>query len=210
MTREEIKNSSRTKVIEYFVNEYMFDGKSNEELSGSMVKVLAVLDEWFGKNDKKWQVDKVYEEFEESRDALKAWKQSKDEFTRFHVIVEVSDFLAAFASFVKKYIGSVEEKDIKDEDSEFTNMLDTIKGIIELVEITPKEVVINIENKFLEIYMGLTTYRKLKSGDTRDILCRVIRTLYTTKEINDANNEKKIVKEIRRMWYAREFNKIFD
>ena len=58
--------------------------------------------------------------------------------------------------------------------------------------------------------MGLTTYRKLKSGDTRDILCRVIRTLYTTKEINDANNEKKIVKEIRRMWYAREFNKIFD
>lgn len=210
MTREEIKNSSRTKVIEYFVNEYMFDGKSNEELSSNMVKVLAVLDEWFGKNDKKWQVDKVYEEFEESRDALKAWKQSKDEFTRFHVIVEVSDFLAAFASFVKKYIGSVEEKDIKDEDSEFTNMLDTIKGIIELVEITPKEVVINIENKFLEIYMGLTTYRKLKSGDTRDILCRVIRTLYTTKEINDANNEKKIVKEIRRMWYAREFNKIFD
>lgn len=210
MTREEIKNSSRTKVIEYFVNEYMFDGKSNEELSSSMVKVLAVLDEWFGKNDKKWQVDKVYEEFEESRDALKAWKQSKDEFTRFHVIVEVSDFLAAFASFVKKYIGSVDEKDIKDEDSEFTNMLDTIKGIIELVEITPKEVVINIENKFLEIYMGLTTYRKLKSGDTRDILCRVIRTLYTTKEINDANNEKKIVKEIRRMWYAREFNKIFD
>ena len=210
MTREEIKNSSRTKVIEYFVNEYMFDGKSNEELSGSMVKVLAVLDEWFGKNDKKWQVDKVYEEFEESRDALKAWKQSKDEFTRFHVIVEVSDFLAAFASFVKKYIGSVDEKDIKDEDSEFIEMLDTIKGIIELVEITPKEVVINIENKFLEIYMGLTTYRKLKSGDTRDILCRVIRTLYTTKEINDANNEKKIVKEIRRMWYAREFNKIFD
>mgnify|MGYP000250889622 FL=1 len=210
MTREEIKNSSRTKVIEYFVNEYMFDGKSNEELSGSMVKVLAVLDEWFGKNDKKWQVDKVYEEFEESRDALKAWKQSKDEFTRFHVIVEVSDFLAAFASFVKKYIGSVEEKDIKDEDSEFIEMLNTIKGIIELVEITPKEVVINIENKFLEIYMGLTTYRKLKSGDTRDILCRVIRTLYTTKEINDANNEKKIVKEIRRMWYAREFNKIFD
>jgi len=210
LTREEIKNSSRTKVIEYFVNEYMFDGKSNEELSSSMVKVLVVLDEWFGKNDKKWQVDKVYEEFEESRDALKAWKQSKDEFTRFHVIVEVSDFLAAFASFVKKYIGSVDEKDIKDEDSEFTNMLDTIKGIIELVEITPKEVVINIENKFLEIYMGLTTYRKLKSGDTRDILCRVIRTLYTTKEINDANNEKKIVKEIRRMWYAREFNKIFD
>lgn len=209
MTREEIKNSSRTKVIEYFVNEYMFDGKSNEELS-SMVKVLAVLDEWFGKNDKKWQVDKVYEEFEESRDALKAWKQSKDEFTRFHVIVEVSDFLAAFASFVKKYIGSVEEKDIKDEDSEFIEMLNTIKGIIELVEITPKEVVINIENKFLEIYMGLTTYRKLKSGDTRDILCRVIRTLYTTKEINDANNEKKIVKEIRRMWYTREFNKIFD
>lgn len=210
MTREEIKNSSRTKVIEYFVNEYMFDGKSNEELSSSMVKVLAVLDEWFGKNDKKWQVDKVYEEFEESRDALKAWKQTKDEFTRFHVIVEVSDFLAAFASFVKKYIGSVEEKDIKDEDSEFIEMLDAIKGIIELVEITPKEVVINIENKFLEIYMGLTTYRKLKSGDTRDILCRVIRTLYTTKEINDANNEKKIVKEIRRMWYAREFNKIFD
>lgn len=210
MTREEIKNSSRTKVIEYFVNEYMFDGKSNEELSGSMVKVLAVLDEWFGKNDKKWQVDKVYEEFEESRDALKAWKQSKDEFTRFHVIVEVSDFLAAFASFVKRYIGSVEEKDIKDEDSEFIEMLNTIKDIIELVEITPKEVVINIENKFLEIYMGLTTYRKLKSGDTRDILCRVIRTLYTTKEINDANNEKKIVKEIRRMWYAREFNKIFD
>lgn len=210
MTREEIKNSSRTKVIEYFVNEYMFDGKSNEELSSSMVKVLAVLDEWFGKNDKKWQVDKVYEEFEESRDALKAWKQSKDEFTRFHVIVEVSDFLAAFASFVKKYIGSVDEKDIKDEDSEFIEMLDTIKDIIELVEITPKEVVINIENKFLEIYMGLTTYRKLKSGDTRDILCRVIRTLYTTKEINDANNEKKIVKEIRRMWYAREFNKIFD
>ena len=210
MTREEIKNSSRTKVIEYFVNEYMFDGKSNEELSSSMVKVLAVLDEWFGKNDKKWQVDKVYEEFEESRDALKAWKQSKDEFTRFHVIVEVSDFLAAFASFVKKYIGSVDEKDIKDEDSEFIEMLDTIKDIIKLVEITPKEVVINIENKFLEIYMGLTTYRKLKSGDTRDILCRVIRTLYTTKEINDANNEKKIVKEIRRMWYAREFNKIFD
>ena len=210
MTREEIKNSSRTKVIEYFVNEYMFDGKSNEELSSSMVKVLAVLDEWFGKNDKKWQVDKVYEELEESRDALKAWKQSKDEFTRFHVIVEVSDFLAAFASFVKKYIGSVEEKDIKDEDSEFIEMLNTIKGIIELVEITPKEVVINIENKCLEIYMGLTTYRKLKSGDTRDILCRVIRTLYTTKEINDANNEKKIVKEIRRMWYAREFNKIFD
>ena len=210
MTREEIKNSSRTKVIEYFVNEYMFDGKSNEELSGTMVKVLAVLDEWFGKNDKKWQVDKVYEEFEESRDALKAWKQTKDEFTRFHVIVEVSDFLAAFASFVKKYIGSVDEKDIKDEDSEFIEMLDTIKGIIELVEITPKEVVINIENKFLEIYMGLTTYRKLKSGDTRDILCRVIRTLYTTKEINDANNEKKIVKEIRRMWYVREFNKIFD
>mgnify|MGYP000913491239 FL=1 len=210
MTREEIKNSSRTKVIEYFVNEYMFDGKSNEELSSNMIKVLAVLDEWFGKNDKKWQVDKVYEEFEESRDALKAWKQSKDEFTRFHVIVEVSDFLAAFASFVKKYIGSVDEKDIKDEDSEFIEMLGTIKGIIELVEITPKEVVINIENKFLEIYMGLTTYRKLKSGDTRDILCRVIRTLYTTKEINDANNEKKIVKEIRRMWYAREFNKIFD
>lgn len=210
MTREEIKNSSRTKVIEYFVNEYMFDGESNEELSSSMVKVLAVLDEWFGKNDKKWQVDKVYEEFEESRDALKAWKQSKDEFTRFHVIVEVSDFLAAFASFVKKYIGSVNEKDIKDEDSEFIEMLNTIKDIIELVEITPKEVVINIENKFLEIYMGLTTYRKLKSGDTRDILCRVIRTLYTTKEINDANNEKKIVKEIRRMWYAREFNKIFD
>lgn len=210
MTREEIKNSSRTKVIEYFVNEYMFDGKSNEELNSSMVKVLAVLDEWFGKNDKKWQVDKVYEEFEESRDALKAWKQSKDEFTRFHVIVEVSDFLAAFASFVKKYIGSIDEKDIKDEDSEFIEMLSTIKGIIELVEITPKEVVINIENKFLEIYMGLTTYRKLKSGDTRDILCRVIRTLYTTKEINDANNEKKIVKEIRRMWYAREFNKIFD
>lgn len=209
MTDQEVKSSSRTKVIEYFINRYMYND-TDEELSGSMVKVLAVLDEWFAQNDKKWQISKVYEEFEESRDALKAWKQHKDEFTRFHVIVEVSDFIAAFASFVKRYIGSIDMKKIKDEDPEFIEMLDTIKATIQQVEITPREVVVNIENKFLEIYMGITTFKKLKGGDTNDLLCRVIRTLYTTKEINDKNNEKKIVKEIRRMWYAREFNKIFE
>ena len=88
-------------------------------------------------------------------------------------------------------------------------MMDTIVNIINLVGISEDEVITNIENKLTEIFIGVTTYDKLKQGDAKDLLCRVIRTLYTDKEINDVNNEKKIVKEIRRMWYAREFNNIF-
>ena len=209
MTNQEVKNSSRRKVIEYFINRYFYND-TDEELSSGIDKILVVLDEWFAKNNRSWQIDKVNEEYGEIKDAVKSWRDKKDEFTRFHVIVEVSDYIAAFSSYVKRYINSVDLKDIRSDNPDFIEMMEDVKTIIEMVDIKPWEVVTNIENKFTEIFMGIVTYKKLKSGDTKDILCKVIRTLYTTREINDVNNEKKIVKEIRRMWYARNFNKMFD
>ena len=209
MTNQEVKNSSRRKVIEYFINHYFYND-TDEELSSGIDKILVVLDEWFAKNNRSWQIDKVNEEYGEIKDAVKSWRDKKDEFTRFHVIVEVSDYIAAFSSYVKRYINSVDLKDIRSDNPDFIEMMEDVKTIIEMVDIKPWEVVTNIENKFTEIFMGIVTYKKLKAGDTKDILCKVIRTLYTTREINDVNNEKKIVKEIRRMWYARNFNKMFD
>lgn len=209
MTDQEVKSSSRSKLMEYFINRYFYND-TDEEFGSEVDRLLIVLDEWFAKNDKNWQIGKVNEEFGESKDAVKAWREHKDEFTRFHVVVEVSDFIAAFSSYVKRYIGSANLKVIENDNSELIEMMQDIKSIIEMVEVKPIEIITNIENKFAEIYMGIITYKKLKEGNTKDILCKVIRTLYTTKEINDTKNEKKIVKEIRRMWYAREFNKIFD
>jgi len=209
LTKDEVRNSSRTRVVEYFINNYFYSNLE-ETLSNEVKSMLVILDKWFAKNNKDWQISKVYEEYGEATEAFKEWKKSGNEYSRFHVIVEVSDFIAAFSSFVKRYIGSVDMEDIINEDSEFESMLGNIKRIIETVNITSGEIVTNIENKFAEIYVGIVTYQKLTSGNDNDILCKVIKTLYTDKEIKDKSNEKKIVKEIRRMWYAREFTKIFD
>ena len=52
MTKTEVRNSSRSKLIEYFVNQYMFDSKTGETMSSNMNKVISTLDEWFAKNNK--------------------------------------------------------------------------------------------------------------------------------------------------------------
>lgn len=210
MTKTEVKNSSRSKLIEYLVNQYMFDGSTSETMSSNMNTVISTLDEWFAKNNKSWQEDKVNEEYGEATDAFKEWKRNNNEYTRFHVIVEVSDFIAALASFIKRYVESLDKEDLDKESIDISSKLEVIKSIVSKVDISASEVITNIENKFVEIYIGITTYKKIIAGDNKDILCKVIRTLYTDKELKDTKNEKKIVKEIRRMWYAREFTKLFD
>lgn len=209
MNTEQVKGSSRARVIEYFVNRYLFND-ADGEIHSNVDRMLDVLDVWFGKNDKKWHIDKVYEEYEEIKEAYKSWKVNDNEFTRFHTVVEIADFTAALSSYVKTYVGAIDKLSLQKDNEDFIEMFDTVKTVIESVGIQVDEIITNIENKLTEIFIGVTTYEKLKSGDKDDLLCRVIRTLYTDKEINDVNNEKKIVKEIRRMWYAREFTKIFD
>ena len=160
MTGQEVKNSSRRKVIEYFINRYFYND-TDEELSSGIDKILVVLDEWFAKNNRSWQIDKVNEEYGEIKDAVKSWRDKKDEFTRFHVIVEVSDYIAAFSSYVKRYINSVDLKDIRSDNPDFIEMMEDVKTIIEMVDIKPWEVVTNIENKFTEIFMGLVLIKSL-------------------------------------------------
>ena len=209
MNNEQVKGTSRARVIEYFINRYLFND-GDGEIHSSIDRILDVLDVWFSKNDKKWHIDKVYEEYEEIKDAYKSWKVNDNEFTRFHTVVEIADFVAALSSYVKTYVGAIDKLSLQKDNEDFIEMFDTVKSVIKSVGIQVDEIITNIENKLTEIFIGVTTYEKLKSGNSNDVLCRVIRTLYTDKEINDVNNEKKIVKEIRRMWYAREFTKLFD
>lgn len=209
MNNEQVKGTSRARVIEYFINRYLFND-GDGEIHNSIDRILDVLDVWFSKNDKKWHIDKVYEEYEEIKDAYKSWKVNDNEFTRFHTVVEIADFVVALSSYVKTYVGAIDKLSLQTDNEDFIEMFDTVKSVIESVGIQVDEIITNIENKLTEIFIGVTTYEKLKSGNSDDLLCRVIRTLYTDKEINDVNNEKKIVKEIRRMWYAREFTKLFD
>ena len=206
---ETIKLECRSRIIEKLIKDFFFKGKE-VEISSSIDSILDVLEVWFGKNNLQWHIDKVTEEYIEAKEAYESWTKDKNEFTIFHVIVEVSDFIAAFSAIIQRITSSYELDSFREVNEDFPDMIDTIVNIINLVGITEDEVVTNIENKLTEIFIGVNTYDKLKQGDTKDLLCRVIRTLYTDKEINDINNEKKIVKEIRRMWYAREFNKIFN
>ena len=179
-------------------------------MSPSIDNMLDVLEVWFGKNNLQWHIDKVIEEYTETKEAYESWVKDKNEFTKFHVIVEVSDFIAAFSAIVQRITFSYKLDTFKEVNMDFPNMINSIIDIIRLVGITEDEVIANIESKLTEIFIGVNTYTKLKQGDTTELFCRIIRTLYTDKEINDINNEKKIVKEIRRMWYAREFKNILN
>lgn len=205
---ETIKLECRSRIIERLIKDYFFKGKE-VEMSSGIDDILDVLEVWFGKNNLQWHIDKVTEEYIEAKEAYESWSKDKNEFTRFHVVIEASDFIAAFSAIIQRITLSYELDTFREVNEDFPDMMDTVVNIINLVGITEDEVITNIENKLTEIFIGVTTYDKLKQGDTKDLLCRVIRTLYTDKEINDVNNEKKIVKEIRRMWYAREFNNIF-
>lgn len=199
----------RSRIVEKLIKDYFFKGKEIK-MSPSIDNMLDVLEVWFGKNNLQWHIDKVIEEYTETKEAYESWVKDKNEFTKFHVMVEVSDFIAAFSAIVQRITFSYKLDTFKEVNMDFPNMINSIIDIIRLVGITEDEVIANIESKSTEIFIGVNTYTKLKQGDTTELFCRIIRTLYTDKEINDINNEKKIVKEIRRMWYAREFKNILN
>lgn len=174
----------------------------------------------FCKKDLAWKFEKMEEEFVECLTAvndLKAELISKNvnEFTFEHAVEEVGDFMLASA-------GCIQPLDVKvipfKDDERYARMLEHIEVIKEVIddinsyaymldgvpEITVQAVFDSNKAKMEEITSAYHTYDTcLNSVDVvTNPLVKLVRRLYSQKEIKNPDMESKIIKDIRRMRFA--------
>ena len=166
---------------------------------------------YFGDKGYDWNSKKMIEECGEVMDAM---RQLDDEIhnkaitteSLHHVIEEIGDWILAASSTI-----SYDENDNK----AFDETLDDIKRVVSYVNdslycayggdvITVDAVFESNKAKLEEYASAYKTYEEVQRDEfiTNNPLARIIRMLYTKKDLRDPKNKDKIIKELRRMRFA--------
>lgn len=166
---------------------------------------------YFGDKGYEWNEHKMMEECGEVMDAM---RQLDDEIhakaitteSLHHVIEEIGDWILAASSTIS-YDEYKAEK-----------FNDTLKDIITVVNyvndslycsygsdvVTVDAVFESNKTKLEEYASAYKTYEEVQKDEfiTNNPLARIIRMLYTKKDLRDPKNKDKIIKELRRMRFA--------
>lgn len=166
---------------------------------------------YFGDKGYDWNSKKMIEECGEVMDAM---RQLDDEIhnkaitteSLHHVIEEIGDWILAASSTI-----SYDENDNK----AFDETLGDIKRVVSYVNdslycayggdvITVDAVFESNKAKLEEYASAYKTYEEVQRDEfiTNNPLARIIRMLYTKKDLRDPKNKDKIIKELRRMRFA--------
>lgn len=141
--------------------------------------------------------DKVKEEIGEAKVALDQYRSKPDKNARHLLLGEISDFILATSSAMDH---NVKYDSIKI----FTEAL--IKVISEGSEIrkniTPEEVFNAHYDKIVEIYWSVNQYYNILKGDRKSLMGSIQTKIRDDVDLRNPANKMKIVKEIRRMFFA--------
>ena len=168
-------------------------------------------EKYFGDKGLEWNTSKAIEEFNEINEAVEQLQQEIDtksvlQESVHHVIEEIGDWILAASSTIS-YDEYKAEK-----------FNDTLKDIITVVNyvndslycsygsdvVTVDAVFESNKTKLEEYASAYKTYEEVQKDEfiTNNPLARIIRMLYTKKDLRDPKNKDKIIKELRRMRFA--------
>lgn len=190
----------------------VFQETHNSTFDASFIYMNKYLEEnYFGDKGLKWNEDKATEELlevKEASDQLTSELKNglASQISVHHVIEEIGDWILATSS-VLTYDGFDEDK--------YNKEVKSIKSIIRKLDtklslvlgdsiINANSVFQSNKNKIEEYTAALRTYEELQDEDniTFNPLAKLVKMLYTNKQIKDPANKDKIIKEVRRMRFA--------
>lgn len=190
----------------------IFHETHNSTFDASFIYMNKYLEEnYFGDKGLKWNEDKAAEELlevKEASDQLTSELKNglASQISVHHVIEEIGDWILATSS-VLTYAGFDEDK--------YKKEVKSIKSIIRRLDtklslvlgdsiINANSVFQSNKNKIEEYTAALRTYEELQDDGniTFNPLAKLVKMLYTNKQIKDPANKDKIIKEVRRMRFA--------
>lgn len=190
----------------------IFHETHNSTFDASFIYMNKYLEEnYFGDKGLKWNEDKAAEELLEVKEAsdqltLELKNGLASQISVHHVIEEIGDWILATSS-VLTYGGFDEDK--------YNKEVKSIKSIIRKLDtklslvlgdsiINANSVFQSNKNKIEEYTAALRTYEELQvdGNITFNPLAKLVKMLYTNKQIKDPANKDKIIKEVRRMRFA--------
>ena len=141
--------------------------------------------------------DKVKEEIEEAKVALDQYKTKPDKNSRHLLLGEISDFILATSSAMDH---NVRYENI----SVFIDALGKVieEGSTVRTAITQKEIFNAHYEKIVEIYWSVNQYFNILKGDRKSLMGNIQTKIRDDVDLRNPANKMKIVKEIRRMFFA--------
>lgn len=141
--------------------------------------------------------DKVKEEIEEAKVALDQYKAKPDKNSRHLLLGEISDFILATSSAMDH---NVRYENI----SVFIDALGKVieEGSTVRTAITQKEIFNAHYEKIVEIYWSVNQYFNILKGDRKSLMGNIQTKIRDDVDLRNPANKMKIVKEIRRMFFA--------
>lgn len=141
--------------------------------------------------------DKVKEEIEEAKVALDQYKIKPDRNSRHLLLGEISDFILATSSSM-------------DHNVKYENISVFIEALGKVIEegstvrtpITQKEIFNAHYEKIVEIYWSVNQYFNILKGDRKSLMGNIQTKIRDDADLRNPANKMKIVKEIRRMFFA--------
>lgn len=141
--------------------------------------------------------DKVKEEIGEAKVALDQYKAKPDKNSRHLLLGEISDFILATSSAM--------DHNVKYENiSVFIDALGKVieEGSTVRTPITQKEIFNAHYEKIVEIYWSVNQYFNILKGDRKSLMGNIQTKIRDDVDLRNPANKMKIVKEIRRMFFA--------
>lgn len=183
--------------------ELIFEGEyvsKTEELPQDVSEAVDSVDDWYLNNRSyDWHVRKYDEEFEEVRTALNQYTVDTNDEYRYALVGECVDFIISLAA-CRRF------DDFKRDDILAGVRTGFIKKTIKEHDIKVDEVMKCLYNKSVELFVGINTYLLCREGYRDNKMCKIVHTLYNSMDLANPDKTDKIVKEIRRMWYAMNYN----
>ena len=141
--------------------------------------------------------DKVKEEIGEAKVALDQYKAKPDKNSRHLLLGEISDFILATSSAMDH---NVRYENI----SVFIDALGKVieEGSTVRTPITQKEIFNAHYEKIVEIYWSVNQYFNILKGDRKSLMGNIQTKIRDDVDLRNPANKMKIVKEIRRMFFA--------
>ena len=141
--------------------------------------------------------DKVKEEIGEAKVALDQYKAKPDKNSRHLLLGEISDFILATSSAMDH---NVRYENI----SVFIDALGKVieEGSTVRTAITQKEIFNAHYEKIVEIYWSVNQYFNILKGDRKSLMGNIQTKIRDDVDLRNPANKMKIVKEIRRMFFA--------
>lgn len=141
--------------------------------------------------------DKVKEEIGEAKVALDQYKSKSDNNARHLLLGEISDFILATSSAL-------------DHDVKYDNIKVLIDALVKVIsegsnikrEISQTEIFNAHYDKIVEIYWSVNQYFNILKGDRKSLMGNIQTKIRDDADLKNPANKMKIVKEIRRMFFA--------